>query len=56
MKFLRRRCLQRVNLLKSVAGFSWGANPSCLILLYRGLIGLVLEYGSVCFANMVRHI
>jgi hypothetical protein len=42
----------RVNLLKSVAGVSWRAHPSCLILLYRGLIGSVLEYGSVCFANM----
>jgi hypothetical protein len=31
---------------------SWGAHPSCLILLYRGLIGSVLEYGSVCFTNI----
>jgi hypothetical protein len=53
-KYVRRRCLQRVNLLKSVAGVSWGAHLSCLILLYRGLIGSVLEYGSVCFTNMVK--
>jgi hypothetical protein len=25
-----------------------------LILLYRGLIGWVLEYGSVCFRNMAK--
>jgi hypothetical protein len=25
-----------------------------LILLYKGLIGSVLEYGSVCFTNMAR--
>jgi hypothetical protein len=54
VKFVRRRCLQRVNLLKSVAGVSWGAPPSCLILLYRGLIVSVLEYGSVCFTNMAK--
>jgi hypothetical protein len=36
-KYVRRRCLQRVNLLKSVAGFSWGEHLSCLVLLYRGL-------------------
>jgi hypothetical protein len=47
-------CLQRVNLLKSVADVSWGAHPSCLILLYTGLIRLVLEYGSVCFKNMAK--
>jgi hypothetical protein len=45
---------QRVNSLKSVAGLSWGAHPSCLILLYRGLIVSVLEYGSVCFTNMAK--
>jgi hypothetical protein len=50
--YVWQRCLQRVNLLKSVAGVSWGAHPSCLILLYRGLIGLVLEYGSVCYTKM----
>jgi hypothetical protein len=43
-----------VNLLKSVTGDSWGAHPSYLILLYRGLIGSVLKYGSVCFTNMAK--
>jgi hypothetical protein len=37
--------------LKSV---SWGAHPSCLILLYRGLIGSCLEYGSICFTNVAK--
>jgi hypothetical protein len=54
VKYLRRRCLQRVNLLKSVADVSWGAHPSCLKLLYRGLIRSVLEYGSICFTNMAK--
>jgi hypothetical protein len=40
--------------LKSVAGVFWGAHPFCLILLYRGLIGSVLEYGSVCFTITVK--
>jgi hypothetical protein len=52
--YTRQRCLQRVNLLKLVAGISWGAHLSCLTLLYRGLIGSVLEYGSVCFTNMAK--
>jgi hypothetical protein len=50
VKYVRRRCLQRVNLLKSVAGVCWGALPSCLILLYKRL----MEYGSVCFTNMAK--
>jgi hypothetical protein len=42
-KYLRQRCIQRENLLKLVAGVSWGAHPSCLILLYKWLIGSVLD-------------
>jgi hypothetical protein len=42
-----------VNLLKSVTGVSWGAHPSCLILLWS-LIGSDLEYDSVCFTNMAK--
>jgi hypothetical protein len=33
---------------------SWGAHPSCMLLVYGSLIGSVLEYGSVCFAGMAR--
>jgi hypothetical protein len=52
--YVRRRCRHRINLLKSVAGVSSGEHPSCMLLLYRGLIGSVLEYGSVCYAGMAR--
>jgi hypothetical protein len=34
--------------------FSWRAHLSCLILLYRRLIGSVLEYSLVCFTNMAK--
>jgi hypothetical protein len=30
------------------------SHPSCMLLLYRGLIGSVVEYGSVCYAGMAR--
>jgi hypothetical protein len=35
VKYVRRRFLQMVILLKSMAGVFWGAHPSCLILLYK---------------------
>jgi hypothetical protein len=47
-KYVKRRCLQRINLLKALA------SVSCMLLLYRGLFGSVLEYGSVCYAGMAR--
>jgi hypothetical protein len=34
--------------------YFWGAHSSCLILLYRGLTGSVVEYGSICFTNEAK--
>jgi hypothetical protein len=49
--YVKRRCLQRINLLKSVAGV-WRAHPSCML----GRIGSVLEYSSVCYAGQDTHV
>jgi hypothetical protein len=40
--------------LVEIGGRCFLESASCLILLYMGLIGLVLEYGSVCFTNMAK--
>jgi hypothetical protein len=53
-KYVKRKCLQRNNLLKSVVGVSWGAHLYGMLLLYSGLIDSVLEYGSVWYAGMTR--
>jgi hypothetical protein len=51
---VQQRCLQRMNLLKSVASVSWREHSSCMLLLYRDLIGSILEYDSVCYAEMAK--
>jgi hypothetical protein len=38
--YVKQRCLQRINLLKSLVGVSWAAHPSCMLLLYRGSLAL----------------
>jgi hypothetical protein len=43
-KYVKRRCIQRINLLKSVAGVSWGAHPSFMLL-------LALFWNTVQFAT-----
>jgi hypothetical protein len=40
----------------AVAGVWWGANPRCMLLLCKGLIGSVLDYSSVCYSGWLRHI
>jgi hypothetical protein len=58
VKYVRRRFLQKVTLSKSVAGVSWEAHPSCLILWCIGdsigpgiWLGLFYEYGKDKYAG-----
>jgi hypothetical protein len=53
-KYVQKRCLQGLNFLKSTAGVWLGANYRCLLLLYKGLIGSVLDYASVCYSGMAK--
>jgi ribonuclease HI len=38
--------------MKSMAGTAWGSHPDNMLILYKGLVRSVLEYGFVCFAEM----
>ena len=51
IKDVHERCLKRLNLLKSLCGTSWGANPEIILYTYRTFIRPILEYGCVLFAN-----
>jgi hypothetical protein len=31
-RYVQKRCLQRLNFLKSIAGVWWGAHPRCMIM------------------------
>ena len=42
---------KRLNLLKTICGRSWGANPQTILYTYRTYIRPVIEYGSVLFAH-----
>jgi hypothetical protein len=49
-KYVQKRCLQRLNFLKSIAGVWWGAHSRCMLLLYKGFgiglcVGLLLWNG-----------
>jgi hypothetical protein len=38
--------------MKSIAGTAWGSHPDNMLILYKGLVRSVLEYGCVCFSEM----
>jgi hypothetical protein len=33
---------------------TWGAHPCCMLFLYKGQIGSVLDYASICYSGMAR--
>lgn len=44
---MRKRALPKINILRAIAGIKWGAHPSNLLTVYKGLIRPVLDWGCV---------
>jgi len=43
------RCQKRINLLRVMAGASWGASKTTLLIAYKALIRSVIDYGSEAY-------
>lgn len=41
----------RLNVLRAVAHFNWGADPQTLIMLYKNLILTIIDYGSIIYGS-----
>lgn len=54
IRYLRQKCQQRINFLRSITGTWWGAHPTDVIRLYQTTILSVLEYGSFCFRSVAK--
>jgi hypothetical protein len=52
--YVQRRCLQRLNFTRSIAGTWLRAHPRCMLLLYKGLVGSILDFASECYSEMAR--
>jgi len=50
IKYLEEKCKKRLNLMRAVAGNTWGANKKSL--LYRSLIRSVIDYGSIAYVGI----
>lgn len=49
IKYLAGRATAAVNVLKAMAKVSWGADPSSLLMAYRGMVRAHLEWGAPLF-------
>lgn len=47
--YIRQKCIKRINLMKCISGTKWGASKQILVILYKGLIRSILDYGSMVY-------
>jgi hypothetical protein len=51
VRYVQKQCL---NFMRSTAATWWGAHPKCMLLLYKGMVGSILDYASVICSRMAR--
>lgn len=49
--YLVAKANKAFNILKSLRGTNWGADPKILLMLYKSLVRSHFEYGFMCFAS-----
>lgn len=52
VNYVSKKCIKRINFMRTISGSSWGAHPDALLLLYKMTIRSVLEYGSSAFLHL----
>jgi hypothetical protein len=52
VRYIQQKCCKRINFLRSMTGVSWGAHSDVMLILYKGLIRSILEYGCIAFDRM----
>ncbi|GFO13746.1 RNA-directed DNA polymerase from mobile element jockey [Plakobranchus ocellatus] len=56
VKYLKKKCLKALNLLRVVGHTDWGADRATLLKLYRTLVWSKLDYGSVIYGSAKKHV
>ena len=50
------KCKKRLNLMRAVSGYHWGASKKSLLAIYKALIRSILDYGDVAFSSASKSI
>ncbi|GFN82299.1 retrovirus-related pol polyprotein from type-1 retrotransposable element r1 [Plakobranchus ocellatus] len=56
VKYLKKKCLKALNLLRVVGHTDWGADRATLLRLYCTLVRSKLDYGSVIYGSPNKHV
>ena len=52
IKYIEEKCKKRLNLMRSIAGNTWGASKKSLLTIYRALIRSILDYRRLAAAML----
>ncbi|HMG39082.1 MAG TPA: reverse transcriptase domain-containing protein [Nitrososphaeraceae archaeon] len=48
--YIIEKCKKRLNLMRAISGYGWGACKKTLLTIYRALIRSILDYGDVAYS------
>src|SRR5436190_5870140 len=51
LKYLKAKCLKRLNMLRALSGTKWGADRSCMLRFYKAVIRSCLDYGCIVYGS-----
>ena len=51
IEYLRTSCMKRLDIMKRVAGKSWGMGMDGLLLLYQSFVRSKLDYGCIIYGS-----
>src|SRR6218665_2492792 len=51
LEYIIAKCKSRMNLMRAVSSYHWGASKKALLLIYKSLIRSVIDYGDVVYST-----
>ena len=56
VEYIIEKCKKRINLMRAVSGYHWGASKKSLLSIYKALIRSIIDYGDVAYASAPKTI
>ncbi|MDW0237614.1 MAG: reverse transcriptase domain-containing protein, partial [Nitrososphaeraceae archaeon] len=52
--YIIEKCKKRLNLLRAISGYGWGACKKTMLTIYRALIRSILDYGDIAYSSACK--
>src|SRR5688572_12401941 len=52
--YIIEKCKKRLNLMRAVSGYQWGASKKSLLAIYKALIRSIIDYGDIAYSSACK--